>query len=136
MFMITVEKPGEDKLKTLAITSTSPQEGKTTVSINLAIAMAQAGQKTLLVGSDLRKPMMAKVFGLEIIPGLTDILLGNYPWRDTVKTITDMIMGNSFWIGVMILTVLIMIFGQKPIGHSMATGLILNLKMLLFKMVC
>ncbi|MBN2060813.1 MAG: SPOR domain-containing protein [Deltaproteobacteria bacterium] len=87
-------REGDEKLKTLGVTSTSPQEGKTTVSINLAIAMAQAGQKTLLVGSDLRKPMLAKVFGLEIIPGLTDILLGNYPWRDTVKTITDMIMGK------------------------------------------
>lgn len=83
-----------DKIKTLAITSASPQEGKTQVSINLALSMAQAGLKTLLVGSDLRKPMLAKAFGLEVIPGLTDILLGDYPWKDTVKTITDIIMGK------------------------------------------
>jgi capsular exopolysaccharide synthesis family protein len=83
-----------DALKTIAITSTSPQEGKTQVSINLALSMAQAGQKTLLVASDLRKPMLAKAFGLEVIPGLTDILLGTYAWRDTVKTITDIIMGQ------------------------------------------
>ncbi|MBN1850168.1 MAG: AAA family ATPase [Deltaproteobacteria bacterium] len=83
-----------DAVKTIAVTSTSPQEGKTQVSINLALSMAQAGQKTLLVGSDLRKPMLAKAFGLEVIPGLTDILLGTYPWRDTVKTITDIIMGK------------------------------------------
>ncbi len=83
-----------DIIKTLAITSAAPQEGKTQVSINLALSMAQAGLKTLLVGSDLRKPMLAKAFGLEVIPGLTDILLGNYPWKDTVKTITDIIMGK------------------------------------------
>jgi succinoglycan biosynthesis transport protein ExoP len=75
-------------------TSTSPQEGKTIAAINLAITMAQAGMKVLLVGSDLRKPILAKVFGVETTPGLTDMLLGNHPWRETVKTITDMIMGK------------------------------------------
>jgi len=47
------------------VTSASPQEGKTIVSVNLAITMAQAGMKTLLIGSDLRKPMVARVFGVE-----------------------------------------------------------------------
>jgi polysaccharide biosynthesis transport protein len=87
-------KDAERSLKTLAITSASPQEGKTMVSANLAITMAQAGMKTLLVGSDMRKPMLSRVFGVEMSPGLTDILLGNHPWRDTVKTITDIIMGK------------------------------------------
>jgi capsular exopolysaccharide synthesis family protein len=50
--------------------------------------------KVLLVGSDLRKPAIDKVFGVEMTPGLTDILMGNYPWRDTVKTVTDIIMGQ------------------------------------------
>ena len=87
-------KDTEKKIKTIAITSSSPQEGKTVISINLAITMAQAGLKTLLIGSDMRKPMLAKIFGVEEAPGLTDILLGNYPWRDTVKSITDIIMGK------------------------------------------
>ncbi|MBN1103988.1 MAG: SPOR domain-containing protein, partial [Deltaproteobacteria bacterium] len=87
-------KDAEKKLRTLAITSASPQEGKTLCSINVAITMAQAGMKTLLVGSDMRKPMLSRVFGVEASPGLTDILLGNHPWRDTVKTITDIIMGK------------------------------------------
>jgi capsular exopolysaccharide synthesis family protein len=97
-------REGEDKIKTIAVTSTSPQEGKTTVSINLAISLAQAGLKTLLVGSDLRKPMLGKIFGLEIIPGLTDILLGNYPWPDTVKSITDIIMGSRITMDEVMLT--------------------------------
>jgi succinoglycan biosynthesis transport protein ExoP len=92
----------EKKVKTIAVTSGSPQEGKTTVAINLAITMAQAGTKTLLVGSDLRKPMVAKTFGIETSPGLTDILLGNYSWRDAIKTITDIIIGQMEMDDVMI----------------------------------
>ena len=87
-------KDAESQTRAIAMTSASPQEGKTMVSVNLAITMAQAGMKTLLVGSDMRKPMLARAFGVEITPGLTDILLGNYAWRDTVKTITDLIMGK------------------------------------------
>jgi polysaccharide biosynthesis transport protein len=58
-------KNTEKKIKTLAITSASPQEGKTLVAVNLAITMAQAGMKTLLVGSDLRKPTLARILGVE-----------------------------------------------------------------------
>ncbi|MBW2032846.1 MAG: SH3 domain-containing protein [Deltaproteobacteria bacterium] len=84
----------DKKVKTLSVTSASPQEGKTMVAINLAITMAQAGMKTLLVGSDLRKPMLSKVFGIETSPGLTDVLIGNYSWSDVIKTITDVIIGE------------------------------------------
>jgi capsular exopolysaccharide synthesis family protein len=87
-------KMEENEIKVISVTSTSPQEGKTLVSTNLSISLAQAGMKTLLVAADLRKPMVGKIFGIEIIPGLTDVLLGNYPWRDTVRTITDIIMGK------------------------------------------
>ncbi len=87
-------KDVEKKLKTISIASTTLQEGKTMVAINLAITMAQGGMKVLLVGCDLRKPMVAKRLGLERTPGLTDILLGNYEWRDTVKGLTDIIMGK------------------------------------------
>jgi polysaccharide biosynthesis transport protein len=87
-------KNTEKKIKTLAITSASPQEGKTLVAVNLAITMAQAGMKTLLVGSDLRKPTLARILGVETNPGLSDILLGNLQWRKTVKGIIDLVMGE------------------------------------------
>jgi len=87
-------KNTEKKIKTLAITSASPQEGKTLVAVNLAITMAQAGMKTLLVGSDLRKPTLARILGVETNPGLSDILLGNLEWRKTVKGIIDLVMGE------------------------------------------
>jgi polysaccharide biosynthesis transport protein len=87
-------KNAEETIKTLAITSASPQEGKTLVAVNLAITMAQAGMKTLLVGSDLRKPALARILGVDTSPGLSDILLGNLEWRKTVKSIIDLVMGE------------------------------------------
>ena len=87
-------KDTDKKIRSLAITSTSPQEGKTLIALNLAITMAQSGLKTLLVGADLRKPMLAKVFGVESSPGLSDILLGNCGWRETVRGVTDILLGE------------------------------------------
>lgn len=92
---INVQFLGKERdIKTLAVTSSTPQEGKTVVSSNLAVSMAQAGKRVLLVGADLRKPMVSEAFGVEISPGLTDILLGNYSWRDAIKTITDLMVGE------------------------------------------
>ena len=86
-------KAVQSGLKALSVTSASPQEGKTLVSVNLSIAMAQTGLKTLLVGSDMRKPSLGRAFGLEHSPGLSDILLGNLGWRQAVKTISDIMVG-------------------------------------------
>jgi capsular exopolysaccharide synthesis family protein len=95
---------GDRNIRTIAITSTSPQEGKTMVSANLAISLAQSGLKTLLVGSDLRKPMLGILFGLEETPGLTEIILGDYPWSHTVKTITDIIIMGKISLDDVIMT--------------------------------
>jgi succinoglycan biosynthesis transport protein ExoP len=84
----------EKKAKSIAVASTSPKEGKTVVAINLALTMAQAGMKVLLVGSDLRKPTIDRVFGVGLSPGLTDVLMGNLPWRETIRTVMDMVMGK------------------------------------------
>lgn len=64
-------------LKKMLITSTIPQEGKSTVAANLACALAQrTQQKTLLVDGDLRRPSVAKLFGLGKIAGFADWLQG------------------------------------------------------------
>jgi len=64
----------EHKRKSILLTSSGPQEGKTTNAINLAIVMAQSGERTVLLDADLRQPRIEKAFGLEIGRGLTEIL--------------------------------------------------------------
>jgi len=78
----------------IVITSSAPQEGKTQTLCNLAIAFAQSGQKTLIVGSDFRKPTIYKLFGLPRSPGLSEVLIGNIPWKDAINTTTDMLLGK------------------------------------------
>ncbi|MFC1644111.1 polysaccharide biosynthesis tyrosine autokinase, partial [Candidatus Omnitrophota bacterium] len=78
----------EHKRKTLLLTSSGPQEGKTTNAINLAIVMAQSGEKTLLLDADLRQPRVEKAFGIKSEHGLTELLVGKENF-DTVVRRTD-----------------------------------------------
>ena len=68
----TVDNP----LKTIIVTSPGPGEGKTTTITNLAITFANIGKRTLLVDADLRRPVLHKVFNLNIEPGVTHYLTG------------------------------------------------------------
>jgi succinoglycan biosynthesis transport protein ExoP len=70
------------------------QEGKTLNTVNLALSVAQAGNKVLLVDADLRKPLIHKVFGLSREPGITDYVLGNYQWQEVTNTISDIMLGD------------------------------------------
>ena len=64
--------------KVVMVTSSVPKEGKTTVSINLAFAMGQIG-KTLLIDTDLRKPAIAKRFGMPgFQPGIANLVAGTH----------------------------------------------------------
>lgn len=66
--------PGQ--LKTLLITSPTPGDGKTTLVSNLAIAMAQAGKKTIVVDVDLRRPTQHEIFNCKNTTGLSALLAG------------------------------------------------------------
>ncbi|HXG05369.1 MAG TPA: polysaccharide biosynthesis tyrosine autokinase, partial [Candidatus Binatia bacterium] len=80
--------------KVLVFTSPTLQEGKTTTIVNLAITMAQNGQRTLLVGANLRRPSIHRFFGIDREPGLSDILVGNARWRECIRTVADILMGR------------------------------------------
>ncbi len=65
---------GTQGVRSILVTSPSPLEGKSLVSINLALTFAQAGKRVLLVDSDLRKPRIHKTFGLSPTVGLSNLL--------------------------------------------------------------
>ncbi|WP_082100344.1 polysaccharide biosynthesis tyrosine autokinase [Demequina maris] len=71
--------------RSFVITSSIPSEGKSTTAANLAIALADAGSRVLLVGADLRKPRMAKYMGIEAHAGLTDVLIGRLGVDEAVQ---------------------------------------------------
>jgi polysaccharide biosynthesis transport protein len=66
----------KDRVRVLAVTSAVPKEGKTTTCLNLAVSLAQAGSRILLVDGDLRRGELHKFFGLEGGRGFSDILIG------------------------------------------------------------
>lgn len=72
-------------LKRLLITSTIPEEGKTTVSANLACTLARRKQqKTLLLEGDLRRPTLARQLGMGRVPGLSEYLQGDADIRKSI----------------------------------------------------
>ena len=64
----------EQNCKTLLFTSACPREGRTTLTINLGITLAQRGQKVLIVDGDLRRPSVHQAFSLDGTSGLSNLL--------------------------------------------------------------
>ena len=65
-----------ERPRAIAVTSPSPEEGKSVTAANLALAIAQQGQTVLIVDADLRRPVQHEIFGTERSPGLSDALVG------------------------------------------------------------
>lgn len=78
---VGAEKP----LQFMSVTSPGPGEGKSTTAVNLAAALAQGGQRTLLIDGDLRRPLVHRAFALVQEPGLTDVLVGRATAREAVR---------------------------------------------------
>ena len=104
LLRVRVEKAMAQRgAKVLMITSTIANEGKTTVAVNLATALAQSGRKTLLVDCDLRNPSVAGAFEVEQSAGLCDYLQGR-------EKINNLLRGGGD-------DNLYVIYGGQPVRH-------------------
>jgi succinoglycan biosynthesis transport protein ExoP len=77
----------ELRLHSIVVTSATPSEGKTTMTLHLAAANAARGKKTLLVDCDLRRPSLHTKFGLSPKEGLSNVLTGELTWQDVIVPI-------------------------------------------------
>jgi capsular exopolysaccharide synthesis family protein len=81
-----LEFAGVDQpLKTILVTSTEMEVGKTSVAANLAIVMSQAEKSVILVDADLRRPNVYNFYGFQNKIGLTDVFRGEYALEDVSK---------------------------------------------------
>lgn len=80
VLLSTAKKPPSSVL----ITSAQSGEGKTTVTANLALSLAQLGESVLLIDADLRRPSLHDFFGIESCSGLVNFLTGKTDWRNFV----------------------------------------------------
>lgn len=79
---VSLDRP----LKSLMITSAGPGEGKTSICANLAVSLAEAGKRTIVVGADLRAPTVHKALGCSNNGvGLTTVLAGQAPLEEAIQ---------------------------------------------------
>jgi polysaccharide biosynthesis transport protein len=82
LLFMSPEKP----LKTILVTSSGPQDGKTTTATALAEVMADSGNRVLLVDADMRRPRIHRIFNVPNSAGLSSLILGEVKLDDLVKT--------------------------------------------------
>jgi capsular exopolysaccharide synthesis family protein len=78
----------DEGARSIVVTSTGPHEGKTLVASSLAIALAQTGQRTIVVDADMRRPRMHEALGRSQEPGVSNLLVGDSVLTDAVRPTT------------------------------------------------
>jgi capsular exopolysaccharide synthesis family protein len=71
--------------RVIVVTSPLPGDGKSTVALNLAVALSMSDRRVVLIDGDLRRPVVAESFGLIEGPGLTDVLIGSVEFEDVAQ---------------------------------------------------
>ncbi|MFL5349030.1 MAG: GumC family protein [Hyalangium sp.] len=82
LLFMSPDKP----FKTLVVTSSGPQEGKSTTCIFLGVAMAQSGNRVLLLDTDMRRPRLHKAFGVPNDVGISSLVVGEGSLDTAVKS--------------------------------------------------
>jgi len=75
----------KDQAKIILVTSPGAGDGKSTITSNLAIAMAQAGQKTIVLDGDFRKPVQHRIFDIDDKKGVSSILAGTHTIEEAIQ---------------------------------------------------
>jgi succinoglycan biosynthesis transport protein ExoP len=73
-------------LRTILVTSSQPVEGKTMTVVNIGVVMAQSGQRTLIVDTDMRRPRLHKILGVSNEHGVSRLVVGDGEIEDAVKS--------------------------------------------------
>lgn len=95
----------DHKRRTLVFTSSLPNEGKTTISVNTAVAMAASDKKTLILDADMRNPSVHTLFNYANNKGLSDVIGMNVDWR-------------QFIIKAKMPNLYVLIAGRKPVNPA------------------
>ncbi|MDO5499302.1 MAG: polysaccharide biosynthesis tyrosine autokinase [Propionibacteriaceae bacterium] len=77
----------DQALKTIVVTSSNPQEGKSTVAANLALVMGETEERICLVEADLRRPRALNYLGMDASAGLTNVLIGETRLQDVLQPV-------------------------------------------------
>lgn len=89
-----VDKPDQ----AIVITSSGPNEGKTTTCANLGVVLAQAGKKCVILDCDLRKPSIHSIFELRNIWGVVDVIVGQRDlpdvWQEPMEKLAVVTSGS------------------------------------------
>lgn len=79
----------DNEQKVFVVTSSLPEEGKSTTAVNLGVTLALTNQRVALVECDLRRPLIAKRLGLDGAIGTTSVLIGKVGFRDAMQDYGD-----------------------------------------------
>lgn len=82
LLFMSPDKP----FKRMLVTSSGPQEGKSTTVINLGITMAQSGNRVLIIDTDMRRPRLHKAFGVPNEVGVSSVVVGEGKAEDAIKS--------------------------------------------------
>lgn len=80
---------GDANSKIITFAGAAPEVGKTFINLNMAVLMAAAGRRTLLIDGDLRKGRLHQYFGIPRSPGLSEVIAGTADIKQAIQTVAD-----------------------------------------------